>query len=852
MNLKNNTSHKSIQRKLKELSNAEASFFAWTCALRVLPFLGIGDDFCYWKKDEIQTMLKKTLECVDYAGVVACTIQGNAMRFYNLFSDHDFVTKISKRFHEPLNKDVYNPYDGDMVHIISTAKQVVDTVTYAGIAASKISGTISQVIIKKDTTSTLYNQPINEDVYGDISNIFESACNVAENSRLYIARNNNDPYRDAQYHKNQFIKILLDDCEIIKQKQTHKLRIGEGLESLWDNLEECLNKYGCSIWVSLYRDMLYKTLHLKPSTQRILECRFKAPSEIIATGPAAVAKFIEHELHENTPRCENRIIILGDTYAGKTSLARKLIAPNAPLPREGERTEGVDIDYWFFNYGNTEEPEIAKIHIWDFAGHVVTHAAHRFFMSSCIYIIVCNYDRDGEKNLEYWMNQISTFANRPHVFVVTNLFSEHQAKMDESRLKRKYRSIKGIVHFSISDDIAALEGFRDLLGSFAFEYALWKNILNSAADTAKGELEKYFYPSIYDATHEFITSEEFEKIAKDSNVRNSDIEDLRHKLHRMGICLYYGDLINEMKSYILNPNWITNGIYALIEHARKSTSHDNSMTDTGVLFRSDVDIVLKKYESNRFPSSKHSFLLKLMQYFGLLYPLEISNKKAFVIPVALPQNTPEHILKIFDEMEADSCERKNWLFIRYLMLSVTPPDIMARFIIKTHRYIASPELGQSVWKKGVVLSHENTTAIISEYPPQIDIMISGENKAELKELIEATFEEIFKEYRHIDPTAEYEIYIGKYLDKDAVLSLAEANALYKDKSGERDLKFVKQRFTSGDDFDITEQNCLDKSVGCSLTQAHPKHSGLDEKSETDPSQPWVYRLWLKFKSLVVP
>jgi len=178
------------------------------------------------------------------------------------------------------------------------------------------------------------------------------------------------------------------------------------------------------------------------------EKRINVPPEIQEQGAAVVANYLEEIEKAGAKNLnEARIIILGDKGAGKTSLACRLINPDTQMPTETESTPGVDITLW--------KPENidANIHLWDFAGHTVTHAVHQFFLSErCLYIIVYDGRSENRNRLEYWLNNINNFGGNSEVFIVVNKRDKHSPDIPVNRLKEDY-PIAGFYNFSIKDEI---------------------------------------------------------------------------------------------------------------------------------------------------------------------------------------------------------------------------------------------------------------------------------------------------------------------------------------------------------------------------------------------------------------
>lgn len=67
--------------------------------------------------------------------------------------------------------------------------------------------------------------------------------------------------------------------------------------------------------------------------------------------------------------------MIGDGGSGKTSLAYRLAKPNEDIPKEEERTRGVEVYNWDFEEGGKKY----RANIWDFGGQTIYEAVHQYF-----------------------------------------------------------------------------------------------------------------------------------------------------------------------------------------------------------------------------------------------------------------------------------------------------------------------------------------------------------------------------------------------------------------------------------------------------------------------------------------
>ena len=168
----------------------------------------------------------------------------------------------------------------------------------------------------------------------------------------------------------------------------------------------------------------------------------------------------------------------------------------------------------------------------------------------------------------------------------------------------------------------------------------------------------------------------FEKNIKDEISQNT----IREFLNDIGVIIYFKDLLNRM---IFNPEWITNGVYAL-------TDNPGIIKNKGELEFSRLDKILspKGYKPN-----EHKFILDLMRKFELC--VDIEKGKRFLIPDLL-----------LEVEEPDTGEWTNTLGFQYHYETYLK-SIFTKFVVRMYPYISK----KTWWKNGVVLEHEGSKAL---------------------------------------------------------------------------------------------------------------------------------------------
>ncbi len=540
----------------------------------------------------------------------------------------------------------------------------------------------------------------------------------------------------------------------IKLPNKYRPYINEKHLEVWNNFDKLLRENECTYWANWYQKVLKKKLIL--DEEDIAEVRMRAnqiPEEIRSEGAAVIGNYIERIKSGSERLNEARILILGDKGAGKTCLARRLKDPNMSMTTDAESTLGVDTTLWKLKKENI------NIHIWDFAGHTVTHAVHQFFLSErCLYIIVFDGRTEDRNRLEYWLDHMKNYGKNSQAIIFVNKRDNHAVEIPVNRLKEQY-PILDVVTFSIRDDKEALEIFRKKIADYINTNPSWNNqLIPESSFKVKTELEELFNKKNKDG-RELITLEEFLEISQKYGV--TDSETLLNDLHTLGISLWYKDLI-DFGTLVLNPEWISNGVYRIINWAHNEKKFCLSIKDFITVFSK---------ESKRYPKSEHRFLFELMKKYELAY--EAKEDDILIIPRLLKEDQPVNLPKFLIGKS---------LMARYKADQPLMSDTISRFIVKHNQEITIHSGKYQVWRYGVILNNNSSIALVREEDDRtITVSVKGANKTEYLSTLRETLNGIFESYKSKKPELQYRVErfgnIPIELEKQAPLWLADHKIL---------------------------------------------------------------------------
>jgi internalin A len=225
----------------------------------------------------------------------------------------------------------------------------------------------------------------------------------------------------------------------------------------------------------------------------------------------------------------------------------------------------------------------------------------------------------------------------------------------------------------------------------------------------------------------YISFEQYRHICKTDGEKDFGAQNsLAVHLHSLGIALNYKDDPRLRDTHVLNPHWVTNGIYTLLN--AEELAHSNGELEAACLSR-NLDI-------QNYPPERHGFLLDLMRKFELCFRFQ-EDENRYLIPDLLDKQRPEQATD-FDPAEC--------LNFRY-EYPVLPEGLLPRFIVRTH--VLSEH--QLRWRTGVILDFEGNRALVEADPQDkcVSISVKGPmaSRRRLLAVIRSDFERIHSSFK---------------------------------------------------------------------------------------------------------
>ena len=417
------------------------------------------------------------------------------------------------------------------------------------------------------------------------------------------------------------------------------------------------------------------------------------PPEIVekTDDPAAIISYyLQLRAEPTQPLNEAKMLLVGQGSVGKTSLVNCLL--RKPFNRHEGKTEGINIQRW------TIQPEnrTVQLNVWDFGGQEIMHATHQFFLSQrSLYLLVLNARLGEEENrLEYWLKIIQSFGGDSPVIVVGNQVDQQRLDLDRQGLQEKYPSIHAFVETSCETG-EGIDNLRTLIVNKIGQLEHLNSQLPLSWFEVKEELEQL--------QKDYIPYAEYIQICRSKGIVNEDNQrTLIGFLHDLGVMLNFQDDRRLEDTNILNPVWVTNGVYQILNDNALMTEHK------GVLAQQMLDRIL---DSQEYPRDRQLFVVDMMRKFELCFDLEGGSNPTFLIPDLLSKEEPY-----------TGEEWHEALAFQY-HYPVLPSSIVSRFIVRTNQLVHQ----RTYWRNGVVLAYEENRALVKadREEKKISIWVSG-------------------------------------------------------------------------------------------------------------------------------
>jgi small GTP-binding protein len=469
----------------------------------------------------------------------------------------------------------------------------------------------------------------------------------------------------------------------------------------------------------------------------------KPPVEVVKLGTEAVREWFDALREEGETRLnEVKVLLVGYGGAGKTSLVRKL--RTGKFNKKEVKTHGVRINDWKIEVGG----EDITVHFWDYGGQGIMQATHRvFFSHRSLYVLVI--DARQESDPEEWLKNIESLGGESPVLVVINKTDEHAFGLNEPELERKYPNIKGFYHVSCKsgDGIELFkQGLKEHLAQVEMIGIGWPKLW-AAVRERLGRMRR-----------DYVTYSQYEKICRKEKVdQKSTQKELISILHELGVMLHFPD--RHLRGMgVLNPEWVTNGIYKII-NSQEVKKHQGKVPRDNLEHIFNVERLPDEggrggRQNRPYTEEEQEHIVDLMNKFELCYELD---DWGILVPDVLAEKEPTEGLP----------EAADLRF--YFEYDFMPALVMPRFIVKSGRDLDT----NLCWRTGAVLRDDSSDSVAvvrqDKHEKRIYIELSGKQARDYFATIRKTIREINDSFEKLDvtewvPLPDQEDHAVKYSD----------------------------------------------------------------------------------------
>ncbi|MEM6831646.1 MAG: COR domain-containing protein, partial [Bacteroidota bacterium] len=382
------------------------------------------------------------------------------------------------------------------------------------------------------------------------------------------------------------------------------------------------------------------------------------------------------------PIHEAKVIFIGESNYGKTHLIEFL--KNGSIKKDINTTHGIERSHLTISFNEKE----IKLNIWDLGGQEFMRSTHQFFFSERTLYVLVTLARRERNELNHWLKLADQLGNHAPVLVVINKIDKDPHDLDRKSLMRDYPNIQGFIRTSIYDYSEGkanqtIQQLRDKIFQVVSNESIMPSVFEKrppAWFSVKAQLEK-----LEEEGKDFISYTEYVELDFIKDLSADDRKINLKLLSMIGAVVSYADDPRLIDTNVINPQWIMDGVYAII--------NDKIIKDKnkGQLHITDLERVLNQ---KKFPKARHSYLLELMNKFNLAYSAK-EDRDIYFIP------------DLFEDVEPDfEWEGEPSIHFRYNYDDFSPDAFMTRFIVDMHQDIHE----EKRWRSGVFITNNTCKA----------------------------------------------------------------------------------------------------------------------------------------------
>ncbi|KAM4748897.1 leucine-rich repeat serine/threonine-protein kinase 2 [Rhinophrynus dorsalis] len=422
-------------------------------------------------------------------------------------------------------------------------------------------------------------------------------------------------------------------------------------------------------------------------------------------------RFLQQRLKKAVPYNRMKLLIVGNTGSGKTTLVQQLMKSRHPEEGAEKATIGIDVKDWNIMIRGKIKKDIV-LNVWDFAGQEEFYCTHPHFMTPrALYLVVYDLSKGASDvdAIKPWLFNIKARASSsPVILVGTHLdvCGEKLQRACISKIKKELCNQCGLpsiqeYHFvNAAEESDLMAKLRKTIIKESLNFKIRDQpVLGQLIPDSYLEFEKRILNERKNVPQEFpvISHKRMLEIIEENQLQldESELPHAVHFLNESGVLLHFEDPALQLRDlYFVDPQWLCKTMAQIL--TVKADGYQRY--PKGIIHCADVEKFLSK--KKKFPKKYMSQYFRLLEKFQIALPL---GDEQLLIPSSLSDHRPV--------IELPHCENSE-IIIRLYEMSYFPMGFWSRLInrlLEVSTYMLSgreraQRPNRMYWRQGIYLN----------------------------------------------------------------------------------------------------------------------------------------------------